>query len=297
MHKQIKFIYALLIITIIGGGVTLGVLNKENNIQEPQLILNLEKKYNNQWEGEWVTNDSDFYGGELTIINVTPTQFDFRVLTYNGANIGMIGSLEDKATAIIKGGIAVFKGEKIDDRDTCTLIFSLKKDTIEITDPDYICASVYGGLGVSFDGKYFRNGKFIETSLDNEENYPFFGKYSGSYDVFKKLVGPYIKNFESTAMQYDIQNGIDNELNGEIRVYWVSGLANFNTSIIIIAPGNKIWAAAPDIIYPSSEPTGNVDISYFTNVASWENKLPASIKEWINTSDHKNNKVIYRNIK
>jgi hypothetical protein len=70
MHKQIKFIYALLIIVIIGGGITMGILREVGKIQIVDIsnilfnikIISIEEKLDKNKDGSYLEIEPEFFG-------------------------------------------------------------------------------------------------------------------------------------------------------------------------------------------------------------------------------------------
>ncbi len=285
MKKPIKFIYALLIITIIGSGFSLWIINKNNNPEIISAILKKDKNYNNPWEGEWVRIDStNFDQSILEISNVTEEGFNFSIEAVNG-NMGSIGvnmeeGKDEPVTAFINGNTAKFTykfDEEFDEEKPCIVNFAqLQEGVLEVNESgcDY-----FKGNAVYFGGNYKRGGSILEITTKSTD---LFSGKEEAYKEFTKLVGAYIKDFDGTVgIEWE---DYDEALKADIGNFFVPHNA-MTKSIIIIGPNNKIWAAF------SNWPEGEDDmvIQYFTNVPEYKNKIPTKIKEWNND----NYKVIY----
>lgn len=138
-------------------------------------------------------------------------------------------------------------------------------------------------------------GEYVQTNTPGPmENSQFFITHPSAYAVFKELVGDKERwgstiDWDFIAMSAISESSIlDSSVGAEGVIFNVDkdfekGPGSIG-SIILVAPGNKIWAAIANI-----QGTGHFHtVSYYTNVPGWEQKFPNTIKDWkwVKTADY-----------
>ncbi len=283
MQTNIKFIYSILIITVIGTGLAFCLLFYINAVDaETESDLAVTQKYSNLWEGKWVRQDStNFDNSILTITNVTAKSFDFEIHAFNG-NFGDISFVDQngktKGTkAFIDGKTATFVSS--DDLDSsCKLVFKREKEGwLNITESgcDY-----FKGNAVWFGGDYGKNRTVIKFTTKSTN---VFASKPGAYREFMNLVGNDLKKFDQTVGVE--QNDYDESLQADYGIFFMPHNA-MATSAIMIGPNNKMWAALRDW----DDKNNKEVVYYYTNVADSKNKVPEIITKW----NSENLKVIYK---
>lgn len=124
----------------------------------------------------------DFYGGHLQLTkNKGNVLFQMSVVRGVNAHTGEIGGV-----AKLKGNVAIYKARVPDDPEKkwCEITFTFKNEhLVEVRAKN---AGYYGGMGVSFEGAYYKTCEplIMETSLSPNQSYgvrvPVFSSFSGS---------------------------------------------------------------------------------------------------------------------
>ncbi len=247
------------------------------------------------WEGTWTLDDSNqFYNSQIIISNVQKDTFLFEMNAEAGADVGELNNTDTEnhvPTVFVSGTVANITDDTFGDNGysyedktkQCILRLELQADKMVMSDGGGACD--YGaGFGVTYTGTYHRGADIAQRTLETSD---FFVAHKDAYPVFKNLVGQYSQNFDNFAMA---ENDTPvPELHADSAEFWVAHAAN-TTSMIIVAPGNKIWAGVPD--YHESKVHPSLDdevIRYFTNVPGYENKMPAVMQKWVPKED----KILY----
>lgn len=193
----------------------------------------------------------------LEIEKVENNKMAFILISSAGANMGEI-----EGEAIISGSEAVFNGTN---DSQVKFKFENSKVIIETNE----AVNYYAGAGVSFDGEYIKDlpkinydkVSLIELGIvDTKEQ----------EDIFKSLVGDRLDIYINSAQIKSQEEDLD-KLGAEVRSFYLRGLAQFQRFIIMFTKDNKIYTAVINGDKPE----------YFTNDEEYKNKMPQTIKEWI----------------
>ncbi len=295
MYTPIKFIYALLIITIIGGGITVGIIKfafvRTDTITSSPERTNISLSQKNPrtmvgvWNWEYYDDEDRYSKGvpystfrleistnvenEVSGTWLAVAEYGNRIDACGSSDYDkdcMVGTLSNNvANVSYKNGYGLGEGkakityDPIHDSLSWEIIQKPKDDS-------YIPM------------KAILNRKVVVVQKTKLEQSSFFAAHPGAYTSFKELVGDALPEFESTVGTES--SDTDSILRADIGLFTVQKedekLAENVASIILIVPGNKIWAA---IIYRSGS-GAIVQLHYYTNVPEWEHKLPQSIKKW-----------------
>ena len=193
--------------------------------------------------------------------------FLFTLKASSGANTGEISSdTETPVEAILSGG----NHATFDDKQGCVVSFTLtSSSTIEIVARG---CDTYAGQGVSFDGTYEKNAKPQVPSIESFFDDPQLMNSPSAFVVFKKLVGKDISTFNDTT---DLMTTVDTDpadQPAKTYSFTVQGLGGIAESIVMIAPGNKIWTA---VISPDGK-----SVWYYTTEPADRKIPPQTIQDW-----------------
>ena len=284
--NYIKFIRIfLLVLIIIGIGLLLTqkiwvpkavemILKNENPANSiPVQILQTKNSVSQtnkiSWQGIWYRDSDQFTPGTLTISKVTPSSFNFSLDVFYGAHVGSA-----EGVAVVNGTKAKSIFDKNID-DSCDLIFTFSSSSIDVEFGDLVkngpalCPGM--GVGVVPIGTYsFQKTKPISNSILETDTF----SNQTEQATFKNLVGSYLNIFNSTAQVETPDTDIDG-FSSQVTDWFVFGLGNSQSSVIMIAPGNKIWTAVTD-----TDNSGNAIIRYFTNVPKYTNEVPQTIQNY-----------------
>jgi hypothetical protein len=287
------------VVVIIAFGVIFGSLIYTNPWKGASVPAQT-KVADGSWAGAWTRDGSnDFNYSQLSIDTVTPTTFNLDIEAQQGADSGSLTNADDTTMKIVRNGDAadVTSSDSFislgDATTQCSLHLALSGDTITVSGDESNCD--YGaGFDVSYLGTYHRGDDITPVTVQGSD---FFSTHASAYPAFAQLTGDSATLFDGYAMNES--DSTDAALGADVAEFYLDH-AETDTCIIIIAPGNKIWAAVPDYEYANlsnaSDTAGDIGtpvVRYFTNVSGWENKLPQTIKDWMNNTDAKGQKVRY----
>lgn len=207
--------------------------------------------------GKWTeTETTSIYGQWLTIKEVTDKGFKFDLNAFSGAHTGEI----DGFAKFTPDG-ALFKS----DENNCQLKFlPFDRERINIeTSGD--CWH-YGGMGISFGGKFLRGvHKKVLSLLDLEVL-----TSRGKDETFRKLVGPVYKEFvDRFQLSYYDNKDLDG-LNTRVVTGAVRGMFTYMEAILMDGPGDTVYAAI----------LKDDRIEYYTNDKAYAKRLPKTIDAW-----------------
>lgn len=193
----------------------------------------------------------------LEIEKVEDNKMKFILISSMGANMGEIDG-----EAVVSGNEAVFNG-----KNDSKVIFRFENSKVIVKTNEEV--KYYAGAGVSFDGEYekdlpdidFNKVSLIELGIvDTKEQ----------EDIFKSLVGDRLDIYINSAQIKSQGDDLD-KLGAEVRSFYVRGLAQFQRFIVMFTKDNKFYTAVINGDKPE----------YFTNDEKYKNKMPKTIKEWI----------------
>ena len=292
--KKIDFLYGILIITLLGAGIVFWVMPKIYQSYPYTLLLealhSVHPSSTPSWEGQWVSvGSTQFSGSGITISSLKKSGFVFHAVGTDGGDVEVwTNSTTDQITgkntvsgtmsiddnmADYKDSIPSAPPSDPNDEPTmpCTATFTLSADGASLvvkTD----CSEYYAGDNVDFNGTYRKDIKI--PNVDLRQLYAFKANPQ-SYSTFTDLVGTNLETFQDNDMTEAPLTDTDN-FGASVSAIVVAHLETSNESIIMVAPGNQIWAATTDI-----NKAGNARVLYFTNVPAWKAKLPKTIKQWM----------------
>ena len=220
------------------------------------------------WSGTWTRIGDSYYDSavvEITDLGEGSIYFIFNANT--GANTG---ETEGIATAI--GNQAAYEDESYG----FTISFTRNDDTLDIVTG----GNFYGelGEGVTIDGSYMLGEPVKEAPTLTE-----LGILNGTSQeqVFRELVmedyDQFINSCQTVIMEADLDGYGAAVYSGGVR-----GLYTIMECIIMVAPGDQIWAAVID----------DSIVKYYTNTAD-TNFLPLTFENW--RSDFSYYEVQYMN--
>lgn len=207
---------------------------------------------NSQWQGVFTRDAGGFETSVLTVTDVTCDSLKFKLDTASGAHVG-----EAQGTAYFVGDKAVYT-----DPEGAAFILTKSDNEIQLEQNDRM--TIYGGVGVFFEGHYIKDAK----PLNKEFYFIDRGIFKEVQEKeFKHLVGINYDKFKETAhLVFD--NGTDQNI-ARVFSMGVRGLFTIQESIIAVRDSdNTIWAATLD----------EDRILYFTNAK--DKKVPKSFQEW-----------------
>jgi hypothetical protein len=213
------------------------------------------------WDGKWLReNSGNAESSELTITKAAEGYFQFTLATFSGSHMG---NVEGKAR--INGSEAVFSDTE--DCLGCVIRFRLKQQvvTVETNEP----CSCFAGVGVVFDGRYFRPEKLPKPDLSLAGQGVLPDK--AAEKEFQKLTGA---DYEQFRGSFHLINEEEDRDGFGAKVYSgrVRGLSGAMESIIMHQPkGVLFWAAVI---------TDEDGIHYYSNDPEYRQRLPETIKEW-----------------
>lgn len=224
------------------------------------------KKIALNWNGTW-TVPSRHYGADLIIKKATATKFEFVLSALNGANVGEISG-----TARIKGGKALFDDAKNkkdgDEPNNCKLLFVHRSNLIEVSQTSGCDA--YGGVGVHFAGEYRKGKQPVKERSFDAEVFP----NPNLERKFKTLVGKDFENFlDAFHLIYTDQDKDLDNFGAKVVSGCVRGICPNMAGIIMYDERERIWTAVMI--------DGGDKIHYYASDAAWTNKLPETIKNWL----------------
>lgn len=240
------------------------------------------------WQGTWVRRDgTNFDAAELTIAQSprVPSGAVFHLKVSHGADVNILTNSNDTQSPIgtfsIKGSTAKYTSTS----PSCTATFSLSPDH-QVLHIDSTCSDPTAAApAISFTGDYHKDGTVRQITLADTA---LFATNTSLRDTFVSLVGEYVPVFERTMMQEEHTADLDS-LKADVTAFSVVHAYTEKESIVMVAPGNKIWAAVIDW----DEAKQHSIVRYFTNVAAWKHKLPKTIEAWRATFT--SHTVLYQN--
>ena len=207
--------------------------------------------------GKWTeVETTSIYGQWLTIQEITDVGFKFDLNAISGAHTGEINGF-----AKFIQDVALFKS----DENNCQLEFiPLDSESIKIeTSGD---CWYYGGMGISFGGKFLRGIHEKTLSLIDWE----ILKTKAEDQAFRKLVGKEYKDF---VERFQLSNEDNKDLDGlgtRVVTGGVRGMFTYMEAILMDGPGDKIYAAM----------LKDERVEYFTNDKAYARRLPKTIDAW-----------------
>jgi hypothetical protein len=240
----------------------------------------------NVWVGEWNFSDS-FQPGKLIIKPLSNNKFKFTLTASNGANQGEISGV-----AKVKGSKAFFDDRESTEKDApkegCLLTFTNKGASIAVKQNQK--CSYYAGNAVYFEGDYAKGkAKKTNDTFVKREVFP----NAAIESKFKLLTGKdYQKFLDSFQLIYDETDA--DGLGAKVLSGCVRGICPWNTGIIMFDAKGNIWAAVMSL-----DGKNKAFANYYTNVATWSDKLPKTIENWVTDKRQLNEDltIVYKNKK
>lgn len=212
------------------------------------------------FQGSWQrVNPSGFEPSLLIIERETLKGFSFSISAENGVRSGTFHGDASRLSPEIA---------KYDGDISCQLEFR-RAGAHELSLIESGCNDI-GGVGVTFGGRYVRDGTKQEQSVRDFINVPKVN------ELFRELVGDYYPLFLSTA-HLSSSLPVRDALRVTANSFVVRGLSTVRESILMIGTEGELWAA---VIQPVDGENLTPKVLYFTNQPEWRERVPDTIHEW-----------------